>query len=190
MKSINPTNYEAIPSYASGKTNGSRLVNAVIETPRDIRHKYAFDPKLGIFKLKQTLPEGMQWPYDYGFVPRTLAEDGDPLDILVLSTIPTFTGCLIETRLLGIVRLQKNGVENDRIIAAPPSVDRVPQPTDRYDDIDDVPKETIADICHFLVDYSEEEGNKIEFKGVKSRKKAVAALEDAMESYERKAKKG
>ena len=188
MRSINPTNFEAIPAFAGNGKHGRR-VHAIIETPRDIRHKYAFEPKLGIFRLKQTLPEGMQWPYDYGFIPRTLAPDGDPLDILVLNAIPTFTGCLVETRILGIVKLEKNGEENDRVIAALPKRDGVSQPSDEYDDVDDLPKETLHDICHFLVDYSAEEGNEIVYKGVKSRKKAMAAIEDAMKNYEKKAKK-
>jgi inorganic pyrophosphatase len=188
MKRINPTNYEAIPAFAAGNGNHGRRVHAVIETPRDTRHKYAFEPKLGIFKLKQTLPEGLEWPYDYGFVPRTLADDGDPLDVLVLSTIPTFTGCLLETRVLGIVRLKKNGVENDRVIAAPPRQSGVSQRSDAFDDIDDVPKETIGDVCRFLVEYSEEEGNKIEFRGVRSRKKAMAAIETAIKAYEKRSK--
>jgi len=188
MKQINPTNFEAIPAFPDRAKNGERRVHAVIETPRDTRHKYAFDPKLGLFKLKLTLPEGMQWPYDYGFVPRTLADDGDPLDILVLNHIPTFTGCLLETRVLGIVQLKKNGIENDRVIAAPVPQAGVSQPTDAFEDVDDVPKDTIDDICRFLVDYSEEEGNTIEFKDVGSRKKAMAAIEAAMKVYERKSK--
>ena len=186
MKRINPTNFEAIPAFTGNGKNGRQRVHAVIETPRDTRHKYAFEPKLGLFKLKLTLPEGMQWPYDYGFVPRTLADDGDPLDILVLNQIPTFTGCLLETRVLGIVRLKKNGVENDRVVAAPAAQPGVSQPSDAFDDVDDIPKEVIDDICRFLVEYSEEEGNRVEFKGVRSRKKAMAAIEDAIKTYEEK----
>jgi inorganic pyrophosphatase len=184
MKRINPTNFEAIPAFARAGKNGDRRVHAVIETPRDTRHKYAFEPKLGLFKLKLTLPEGMQWPYDYGFVPRTLAADGDPLDVLVLNHIPTFTGCLLETRVLGIVRLKKNGVENDRLLAAPPTQQGVWQPSDAFEDVDEVPKDTIDDISRFLVEYSEEEGNRIEYKGVASRETALQAIEDAMKSYE------
>lgn len=186
MKQINPTNFEAIPAFGGSK-NGDARVNAIIETPRDTRHKYAFEPKLGLFKLKLTLPEGMQWPYDYGFVPRTLADDGDPLDILVLNQIGTFTGCLLETRVLGIIRLKKNGVENDRLIAAPARQAGVSQPSDAFDDVDDIPKETMDDICRFLVKYSEEEGNRIEFKDVRSRKKAMAAIDAAIKNYEKRA---
>lgn len=187
MKQINPTNFEAIPAFPGSK-NGAARVHAVIETPRDTRHKYAFEPKLGLFKLRLTLPEGMQWPYDYGFVPRTLADDGDPLDILVMNQIPTFTGCLLETRVLGIVRLKKNGVENDRLIAAPPLQTGVSQPSDAFEDVDDIPKETMDDICRFLVNYSEEEGNRIDFKDVRSRKKAMAAIEAAMRAYDKKSR--
>jgi len=188
MKRINPTNFEAIAPFVPAKGKGERRVHAIVETPRDTRHKYAFEPKLGIFKLKQTLPEGLQWPYDYGFVPRTLADDGDPLDVLILSTIPTFTGCLLEARLLGIVRLKKNGVENDRLVAAPARQSGVSQQSDAFDDVKDVPKETLDDVCRFLVEYSEEEGNQIEFKGVGSRKKAMAAVEAAIKTYEKSSK--
>jgi inorganic pyrophosphatase len=188
MKQINPTNFEAIPAFTGSARNGERRVHAVIETPRDTRHKYAFEPKLGLFKLKLTLPEGLQWPYDYGFVPRTIADDGDPLDILVLNQIPTFTGCLLETRILGIVRLKKNGVENDRVLAAPLVQAGLSQPSDAFDDVDDLPKGTVDDICRFLVEYSEEEGNRIEFKDVRSRKKAMAAIESAKKAYEKQSK--
>lgn len=152
MKQINPTNFEAIPAFPDGKTNGERRVHAVIETPRDTRHKYAFGPKLGLFKLKLALPEGVRWPYDYGFVARTPADDGDPPDILVLNQIPTFAGCLLETRGLGIVRLKKSGVENDRVPAAPVVQPGVAQPSDAL------------------------------------AQKAMAAIEAAMETYDKKSR--
>jgi len=179
---INATHFEKIPAFAKAK-NGEKLVHAIIETPRDTRYKFAFDPEFGIFKLKQVLAEGLEWPYDYGFVPQTLADDGDPLDILVLRDAPTFTGCLVEARILGLVRICKDGTENDRLLAAPERIPGIAQPSDHYDDVDDLPKETVEGICRFLVEYSEEEGHEIEFKGVKSRKKAFAAIECAMDAY-------
>jgi inorganic pyrophosphatase len=178
--SINPTHFENIPAFPK---DGGDVVHAIIETPRDTRLKYAFEPKFGVFQLRIVLAEGLQWPYDYGFVPQTLADDGDPIDILVLSDAPTFTGCLVECRIVGLIRLRKDGVENDRLVAAPIRRSGARQSADRYDDIDDVPKETIRGICRFLVEYSEEEGHEIEFKGVKSKKRAFAALEAAMAAY-------
>lgn len=172
---------ENIPTFASGNEEGR--VHAVIETPRNIRYKYAFDHKLGVFRLRSTLPEGLQWPYDYGFIPQTLADDGDPLDILVLTDIPTFTGCLMEARVLGVVRLAKDGVENDRILAAPTQVDGVSQPSDAFADVDDVPKNTLDDISRFLIEYSQEQGHTIEFKGVRNKKKALRTIEAAIEAF-------
>lgn len=171
---INPTNYDAIPTYAHEKAN---VVHAVIETPAQTRHKYAFEPKYGIMKLKLTLAEGLAWPYDYGFVPQTLADDGDPTDILVIGDAPTFSGCLMEVRILGAILLKKNGVVNNRLVACPKHQPGVTFKTDGFDKIKDVPKDTLDGIERFLVQYSEDEGNKIEFDGTCSRKKAFAMIE-------------
>src|SRR5579863_1573139 len=105
-----------IPAFVPGEKN---LAFAVIETPAQTRHKYAFEPKYGIMLLKMTLGEGLAWPYDYGFVPQTLADDGDPTDILVINDTPTFPGCLLEVRILGAILLKKNGVVNNRLVGCP-----------------------------------------------------------------------
>ncbi len=188
MSAIHPTHFERIPTFVEGKAGAAKLVHAVVETPRDTRHKYAFEPKFGAFKLKEVLPEGLEWPYDYGFIPGTLADDGDALDILNMSVVPTFTGCLIECRILGIIRLKQDGVRNDRVISAPPRRNGVAQPTDKYADADDIPKETIDGIMRFLIEYSAEEGHDIVCKGVRSRAKALESIEVTMENYRRRAK--
>jgi len=172
--SINPTNYDAIPTYADA---GQTLVHAVIETPAQTRHKYAFEPKFGIMLLKMTLGEGLAWPYDYGFVPQTLADDGDPTDILVTNDTPTFPGCLLEVRILGAILLKKNGVVNNRLVACPKRQSGVTLKTDTYEKLKDVPKDTMDGIERFLVEYSEVEGNAIEFDGTCSRKKAFAMID-------------
>lgn len=94
----------------------------VIETPRGSRNKYKLDEQTGRMKLSKVMPEGMVFPYDFGFIPGTKAEDGDPLDVLVLSDEPTFTGCQIDCRPVGVMLArQKNPgreeVRNDRIVA-------------------------------------------------------------------------
>jgi inorganic pyrophosphatase len=172
---INPTNYDAIPTYAEDKD--ARLVHAVIETPALTRHKYAFVPKYGIFMLRQTLAEGLTWPYDYGFVPQTLAADGDPTDVIVINDTPTFPGCLLEVRILGGILLKKNGIVNNRLVACPKKQCGVALKTDAYERLSDIPKDMMDGIERFLVEYSEVEGNEIEFKGTCSRKKAFAMIE-------------
>jgi inorganic pyrophosphatase len=171
---INATNYDAIPTYPD---DDGKLVHAVIETPAANRHKYAFVPQYGIFTLKQTLAEGLSWPYDYGFVPQTLADDGDPTDILVINDTPTFTGCLLEVRVLGAVLLRKNGVINNRLVACPKKQRGVTLKTDAFEKISDIPKDTMDGIERFLVEYSEEQGNKIDFCGTCSRKDAFKMIE-------------
>src|SRR5438445_10643124 len=77
------------------------LITVVVETPKGSRNKYAFDPKQRVFRLKKVLPAGMTFPYDFGFVPRTEADDGDPIDVLVLMDEPAFPGCVLECRPIG-----------------------------------------------------------------------------------------
>ncbi len=173
--SINPTNYDAIPAYAPH--SGGKLVHAVIETPAQTRHKYAFVPEYGIMQIKMTLAEGLAWPYDYGFIPQTLADDGDPTDVLVISDSPTFSGCLLEVRILGAILLKKNGVVNDRVVACPKRQAGVALRSDSYEKLKDVPQDTLDGIVRFLVEYSEIEGNKIEFGGTCSRSEAFKIIE-------------
>src|SRR5207253_9607645 len=97
------------------------LLRVVVETPKGSRNKFAFDPDKEIFELKKVLPEGMAFPYDFGFVPSTEAEDGDPVDVLVLMDQPAFAGCLLKCRPIGIIEAEQTSdhktVRNDRIIA-------------------------------------------------------------------------
>jgi inorganic pyrophosphatase len=161
----------------------------VIETPAGIRHKYAFEPHYGIMRLKFTLAEGLMWPYDYGFIPQTIAEDGDPIDVLVLNDSPTFSGCLLDVRVIGAFLVTKNGVVNNRLVACPVRRKGVSLKTDVFDDIDDVPKDMLAGIQRFLIDYSEEEGNKITADGTCQRKAAYKMIESARDTFKEQRKK-
>src|SRR5690349_2379438 len=101
-------------------TDGS-IIQVVIETPKGCQNKYKFDPKLRSFKLSKVLPNGMLFPYDFGFVPSTEAEDGDPIDVLLLMDAPAFPGCVVESRLIGVIEGEQseNGKteRNDRLLA-------------------------------------------------------------------------
>jgi inorganic pyrophosphatase len=101
-----------------------RCIHAVIETPKGSNYKYKYDADLKLFKLGKMLPAGSPFPIDMGFIPGTKGQDGDPLDILVLMENPTFQGCLIECRLLGVIEatqkeINKKQMRNDRYIAVP-----------------------------------------------------------------------
>src|SRR6185437_6514777 len=98
-----------IPHHLDPKT---AVCRAVIETPKGARSKFDYDPKSRLFRLKTVLPEGMSFPLDFGFVPSTLCDDGDPLDVMVLADEPTFTGALLDVRLIGVIEAQE--VEDER----------------------------------------------------------------------------
>lgn len=183
--SVNPTNYDMIPAFVPHER---KLVHAVIETPAQTRHKYAFAPNYGIMQLRMTLAEGLMWPYDYGFVPQTLGDDGDPLDVLVLNDAPTFSGCLVAIRLLGGILLKKNGVENDRLVGCPKPCKGVTLKTDAFDDLGDVPEPLMKGIERFLIDYSAEEGNEIVFGGTCSRKHAYGLVRTGEKRFRKQRK--
>jgi inorganic pyrophosphatase len=185
VTSVNPSNYENIRAFPEDSTpDRDFLINVIIETPRRTRHKYAFNAKTGLFELRSTIPEGLQWPYDYGFVPGTLGQDGDPLDVLFLHDEPTFPGCFAVARLLGIIRLEKNGTQNDRLVSCAKRIAGCALHTDPYDKIDDIPQQTMDDICRFLVEYSEGAGNEVICKDVQGRKRALQAINEGVAAHE------
>ncbi|MBV8205632.1 MAG: inorganic diphosphatase [Acidobacteria bacterium] len=104
------------------KQNG-KTTPVIIETPRGSRNKYKYDEQSGRLKFSKVMPEGMMFPYDFGFIPGTRAEDGDPLDVLVLSDEPMFPGCEVECRLVGAIKANQTEDgetrRNDRLIAIP-----------------------------------------------------------------------
>jgi inorganic pyrophosphatase len=104
-KNGRPTGALADPSQLRSLDQDDRdIIQVVIETPKGSRNKYAFDPAQKVFELKKVLPAGMAFPYDFGFIPRTTAEDGDPVDVLVLMDEPAFPGCVLKCRLIGIIQ--------------------------------------------------------------------------------------
>ena len=152
-------------------------VNVVIETPKGSRNKFKFDPETGMFKLSKVLPEGMVFPYDFGFVPSTRGEDGDPLDVLVLMDEPAFPGCLVECRLVGIIEaLQKEEEEeehrNDRLIAVAAQSITYADVSDLRDLNDPVLKQLEA----FFINYQKVRNVGIRIIGRAGREKAARML--------------
>src|SRR3954464_9304827 len=99
-----------------------KCLNVVIETPKGSRVKYSYDEKTGMLELKKALPEGMVFPFNFGFIPGTKAEDGDPLDVLVVNEESLLSGCLVKARLIAIIEAEQKEqdgtkVRNDRLVA-------------------------------------------------------------------------
>ena len=142
------------------------LIHAVVETPKGSRNKLGYEPTLGIFKLKGVLPEGHSFPYDFGFVPSTKAEDGDPLDVLLLLDAPTFPGCVVEARIIGAITLEQREkddsiVRNDRLLAVAAN-SRLHKHIKAIGDLDD---ELLHEIEHFFHSYNEAKGGSIKLLG-------------------------
>lgn len=184
-KNINATHYDLIPAYPSRSKKSEHIVHAVIETPKRSCQKYALVPKYGIIAFESVLPDKLEWPYDYGFVPQTLAPDGDPLDILLVNDNGLFSGCLIETRVIGAIREKKDGIENDRLIAVLPPSKGAPQDTDDYYEISDLPDRTLSDIKRFLVEYSERQGHKIDIRAVVDASEAMQIVKQRMKAFKK-----
>src|SRR6266581_2252320 len=128
-----------------------QILRVVIETPKGSRNKFAFDPDQHVFELKKVLPTGMAFPYDFGFVPSTEAEDGDPIDVLVLMDEPAFPGCVLKCRTIGVIEGEqsdkKTKVRNDRIIA----VERDAHSWADIKTINDLGKQFLRELEEFFV---------------------------------------
>lgn len=155
------------------------LVTAVIEIPKHERNKYELDKELGVFRLDRLLHSSVHYPGDYGFLPKTLAGDGDPIDVLVLMTAPTFTGCLVEVRPIGVFQLQDKGEEDEKIIAVP-----IADPYMLHiHDLKDVPTHALREIEHFFLVYKDLEGTLTESRGFEDRAGAHRAITASIARY-------
>src|SRR5215813_5255093 len=104
MDDLNMSDLTTLPHQLDEKT---RVCRAIIETPKGFRNKFDYDPDSNLFQLAGLLPEGMMFPFDFGFIPSTLGEDGDPLDIMVLMDAPAHVGCLLDVRIIGVIMAEQ-----------------------------------------------------------------------------------
>jgi inorganic pyrophosphatase len=168
---------------------GHRL-NVIVETPRGSRNKFTYERDLGVFRLGKQLPAGAVFPYDFGFIPSTRAGDGDPLDALVLLDTPTFPGCLVRSRLLGVILGRQTGrsgrvVDNPRFIA-------VATKSNEFDGIKtlkDLPAPLLDEIVHFFVSYNAASGKVFEPTGRHGRRRAEAILESCLVGSRRRSRR-
>lgn len=154
-------------------------LTVIIETPKGSRNKYAYDPEERIFALRKVLPAGMAFPYDFGFAPSTLADDGDPLDVLVLMDEPAFPGCKLTCRLIGVIEgeriAKKTRDRNDRIVA----VESDNHSYTHIKRIDDLGNEFEQEIEQFFVNYHRLIGKEYRILAMKGPGTAARLIEKA-----------
>ena len=174
MQAPAPRNYLHLPL-------GDRApeeINVVVEIPEGSRNKYEYDKTLDIFRLDRALHSSILYPGDYGFAPQTLALDGDPLDVLVLTIVPSFSGCLLVARPIGLLAMLDEGKEDDKVVAVPvgePAFDEI------YNHSQIFPH-TLRKISHFFETYKLLEGKETSVVGWHD---AAHARRVVMESHQR-----
>lgn len=152
----------------------------IIETPKGSPNKLAFEPRYGTFVLKGVLPAGAVFPFDFGFVPSTRAEDGDPLDVLVRMDAPVYPGCIVPSRLIGVIEAEQTEEgeteRNDRLLAV--AANSAAHRSIRQ--LNDLSQDLVAQIEHFFVSYNEMKGKHFDVKGRAGSKRARALVMAAM----------
>jgi inorganic pyrophosphatase len=160
-----------------------RIVNAVIEIPRDSQQKYELDKESGILKLDRFLYSAVYYPGDYGFIPQTLWEDGDPLDIIILTNRPVYPLTLVRARVIGVIRMIDENELDDKIIGVYDSDPRFKE----YNSLKDIPKHVVAELKHFFETYKELQlqSEKVTVPEILDREKAWEDVEISKEKYRR-----
>ncbi len=146
------TNYLELPMGEDAPS----LVTAVVEIPQGSVNKYEYDKTLHVFRLDRNLFSPVHYPGDYGFIPRTLAKDGDPLDILILGDAPSFPGCVLIARPVGLFRMLDQGIEDEKVVAfasANPTFSQIENYTSVYPQI-------LREVEHFFAIYKDLEGKR------------------------------
>ena len=161
------------------------VINVIVEIPKGSQNKYEYDKKRGIIKLDRVLFSPFFYPGEYGIIPQTYAEDGDPMDALVLVTNHTYPGVLIESRPIGMLRMKDGGEMDNKILC-------VAKDDIRYEnlkDISDLDKHYLKEIGHFFEVYKQLEGKKVEVLGWKNAASAKKEVLAGIKLYKKNFKK-
>ena len=165
----------------SAGPNPPDIVYAVIEVPKGSRNKYEYAKRAGVIKLDRVLYSSLHYPGDYGFVPQSYFEDGDPLDILVMVNEPTFPGCVIEARPIGMFKMIDKGLPDYKILAVPATD---PNFND-FNNLEDAPKHFPTEVMHFFMTYKQLEGAEVKNEGWTDAQEACQTIQHSLELYKK-----
>ncbi len=162
------------------------IIYVIVEIPKGSRNKYEYSKEIGVVKLDRVLFSSLHYPGDYGLIPRTFYDDGDPLDALVMVTEPTFPGCVIEARPIGLFTMEDKGKSDDKVLCVPA---RDPLFSD-YLDIDDIPQHFLKEVAHFFEVYKDLEGARVKSMGWEKAQVAKDAIQRSIQLYRDKYGRG
>ena len=154
-------------------------MNVIIEIPRGAKNKYELNKEFGIIELDRVMHTAQDYPFDYGFVPQTKYDDGDPLDVVVLTTYPLAPGVLLKARPVAIMEMVDSGEKDDKIIAVPVEDPRF----DNVKSLSDINEHSLKEIRHFFETYKQIQGKAVEVPGFKDVGEAKKAFEKSIEMY-------
>lgn len=161
------------------------VISVIVEIPKGSRNKYEMDEARGRMKLDRMLYSSVHYPCDYGYVERTIALDNDPLDALVLLWEPTFPGCLIDARPIGMFMMTDEKGQDEKILCVP-----VSDPLwNHITDLSEIPPHLLKEIGHFFSSYKTLEQKHVEVEGWRSKEDAVQSVRDSYARYEERRKK-
>ncbi|HVS28805.1 MAG TPA: inorganic diphosphatase [Solirubrobacteraceae bacterium] len=150
-------------------------LHCLVEIPKGSRNKYEWDPELQQIKLDRFLFSSVVYPTDYGFIPQTLAQDGDPLDAMVVVSEPTFPGCMIPVKAIALFRMTDDKGQDDKVLCVP----RQDPNWNELETLEDLPHQLRDEISHFFSIYKQPEGKEVTVQGWMSREEAFAEIDDA-----------
>jgi inorganic pyrophosphatase len=165
--------------YVSYGAKAPEIVNAVIEIPIGSNVKYELDKESGLLKLDRVLFSAVHYPANYGFIPQTYCDDKDPLDILVICSVQVEPMCLVEAKVIGVMRMIDQDKQDDKIIA----VALNDMSVNHYNDISDIPQHLLQQFHRFFEDYKKLENKEVKVKAFENRESAVKIVKTSIDFY-------
>lgn len=161
------------------------IINVIIEIPKGSKNKYELDKETGLIVLDRAMHTSQDYPFDYGFMPQSHWEDGDPLDVVVLTTYPLNCGVLVKVRPVAIVHMIDDGDSDAKVIGVPEKDPR----WDHVQDLEDINKHTLKEIEHFFLTYKQIQGKEVTIDGIGDKDEAIAAVIKSQQLYKEKFQK-